>query len=44
MASLARNKDRQKVMQQRLQAVGAQFQFVDAIDAQQQLVPGQVCR
>ena len=42
VASLARNTERHKVMQQRLKAVGANFQFVDAIDAQQQLMSGQV--
>ena len=42
VASLARNKERHAVMQRRLDAVGATYQFVDAIDAQKQLTPGHV--
>ena len=40
--SLARNTERRAVMQQRLEAAGAAYQCVDAIDGQKQLVPRQV--
>ena len=42
VASLARNKERHAIMHQRLAAVGAEYQFVEAIDAQKQPIPGQV--
>ena len=41
--ALARSKDRIKTMHQRLKAVGAKYQLVDAIDGREQLVPGKVC-